>query len=72
MLTTRVNMRTTLKTWRGGQNTMVVTIPRNIRQLLNIDIGDTLEVDMINILKPKQQTQNKNASQQKTKITTKQ
>ena len=39
-------MKTTRKVWRSGLNNIVVTMPKVIRDALNIEIGDLVEVDI--------------------------
>ena len=41
------------KVYRGGSTGLVVSIGRNIREVYNIENGDTVELELIKVIKAK-------------------
>lgn len=50
-------MNTTKRTWMVSGNCLVITIPMEIREALNIQEGDIIEVDIKSVVKKEEQTQ---------------
>jgi bifunctional DNA-binding transcriptional regulator/antitoxin component of YhaV-PrlF toxin-antitoxin module len=53
-------MKNTSKVWKAGTDTLVITVPKNIRELQNIQEGDYVEANFEKVEKKQNNNSKKN------------